>query len=98
MNEAAVSSFSYPIHRGRRQLPIGLFEGDPTAAGRWTPAGKSQVDFWALSRDFGTVHLFELKAAGNAPLGMPQEAFRAAVDRRQAAFGNVRYAAQYGEG
>lgn len=60
----------------RRQLPVGLFTDDVVSeATRWSPAGKSQVDLWALARDGRTVHLFELKGGTNNKLGILPEAF-----------------------
>jgi hypothetical protein len=70
-----VRDFCVPIRGFQRQLPVGLFDGDASAERRWTPAGKSQVDMWAVSNDECTVHLLELKAVGNLPLGMLPEAF-----------------------
>jgi len=58
-----------------RQLPVGLFDGHVAHRSRWTPGGKSQVDLWATSEDGSTVHLFEIKANGNVPLGILPEAF-----------------------
>jgi hypothetical protein len=71
----AASEFCVRIREFRRQLPVGLFDGQASNEQRWTPAGKSQIDLWAVSDDERTVHLFELKAVGNLPLGMLPEAF-----------------------
>lgn len=71
----AASDFCVPIAGFQSRLPVGLFDGEVSLEQRWTPAGKSQVDLWAVSNDERTVHLFELKAVGNLPLGMLPEAF-----------------------
>lgn len=69
------AGFPVPVVNVRRQLPVGLFEGVVSRASRWTPAGKSQVDLWGQSPDGTTLHLFELKAGNNRPLGVLPEAF-----------------------
>jgi hypothetical protein len=56
------------------QLPLGLFDGVISRKSAWTPGGGSQVDLWAAAVDGMTVHLFELKANGNQPLGMLPQA------------------------
>ncbi len=58
----------------QRQLPVGLFDGAVSATTRWGPGGKSQIDLWAPTRDGRTVHVFELKAAGNSKVGILPEA------------------------
>jgi hypothetical protein len=58
----------------KRQLPVGIFDGQVSKATRWSPGGKSQIDLWALAADWGTVHLFELKSADNINVGMLPEA------------------------
>lgn len=58
----------------RRQLPVGLFDGAVSAATRWGPGAKSQIDLWATARDGRTVHVFELKDAGNCKVGILPEA------------------------
>ncbi len=58
----------------RRQLPVGLFDGAVSAATRWGPGAKSQIDLWTPSRDGRTVHLFELKDGGNCKVGILPEA------------------------
>lgn len=59
----------------RRQLPVGVFDGEVRRATRWSPSGKSQIDLWAPSTDSTTIHLFELKDRGNNGLGILPEAF-----------------------
>ena len=68
-----------PIRKFRRQLPVGLFEGEVLKATAWTPGGGSQIDLWAQSPDGRTLHLFELKAfnrrgVANAKVGIIPEA------------------------
>ena len=69
------AGFPVPVVNVRRQLPVGLFNGAVNSASRWTPAGKSQVDLWGWSPDGTTLHLVELKAGDNRPLGVLPEAF-----------------------
>lgn len=59
----------------KRQLPVGLFEGEPAKGGNWTPGGNSQVDLWGTTQDGRTLHLFELKVGGNKKVGIFSEAF-----------------------
>ena len=74
-NPAAAGDFCAPIRNFERQLPVGLFDGEVSLERQWTPAGKSQVDLWAVSNDESTVHLLELKQLGNLSLGLLPEAF-----------------------
>jgi hypothetical protein len=73
-DERPAREFCMPIEAFQRQLPIGLFDGAVKNAKRWTPGGKSQIDAWARSVDGSTVHLFEIKAGRNMPLGIIPEA------------------------
>jgi hypothetical protein len=69
-----------PIRRFLRQLPLGMFDGQKSREGQWTPGGKSQIDLWTSSKDRETIHLFELKAEGNSPAGMlPQAIYYACL-------------------
>ncbi len=63
------------IEAVRRQLPVGVFDGEVRRATRWSPSGKSQIDLWAPSTDGSTIHLFELKDRGNNGLGIFPESF-----------------------
>lgn len=63
-----------PVAGFRSQMPVGLFDQNVTRATTWTPSKKSAVDMWAPSPDGRVLHLFELKDAGNAPLGILSEA------------------------
>ena len=79
---AALDTFSAvvtPITRFRRQLPVGLFDGEVSKATAWTPGGASQIDLWAQSPDGKILHVFELKALArngkpNAKVGIIPEA------------------------
>jgi hypothetical protein len=73
-NDDLWSGFPTSVERVRRQFPVGLFNGPVGLGNEWVPAGKSQVDLWATSPDRKTLHLFELKAHGNEPLGILPEA------------------------
>jgi hypothetical protein len=76
-NEEARANFSAevePVGQFRRQLPVGMFEGPKASTTHWTPGGASQVDLWTASLDGETIHLFELKAHNNKPLGMLPQA------------------------
>ena len=65
-----------PIQPFRRQLPLGLFEGEvrKSTSSCWTPGQKSQLDLWAPSANGHTMHLFELKAGDSQPLGILAQA------------------------
>lgn len=72
-SEAAAHEFSElhaPIRRFRRQLPLGLFEGEVANQARWTPGNGAQADLWSTSPDGDTFHLFELKVGGNTQVGI----------------------------
>lgn len=62
-----------PIEHFRRQLPLGLFDGQVAERSRWTPGSGAQADLWAPSPDRQTFHLFELKVEGNRHLGVLPE-------------------------
>ena len=73
-----VASFSEhvePVRWFQDKLPMGLFQRKVANANRWTVAGPSAVDLWAQSASRAQVHLFELKLAGNQPVGILPEAF-----------------------
>lgn len=67
------STQELPINRFRRQLPLGLFEGQVAKSAHWTPGGSAQADLWATSPDGATFHLFELKVEGNQGVGIIPE-------------------------
>lgn len=62
-----------PLAPFRRQLPLGLFEGEVKDAASWTPGGSAQADLWTTSPDGQDFHLFELKIRGNAEVGIVPE-------------------------
>lgn len=56
-----------------RQYPVGLFDGAVKRDNKLFPTGHSAIDLWGVS---GTdLVLFELKAAGNIPIGALSELF-----------------------
>jgi hypothetical protein len=64
------SQIAGPVGAFRRQLPVGLFrDGVVTKATAVMPTGKAAVDAWTTSADGQTLHLLELKAAGNMSVG-----------------------------
>jgi len=62
-----------PITGFRRQLPLGLFDGEVSGKRHWTPGGGAQADLWSTSPDGSVFHLFELKVRGNAKVGVLPE-------------------------
>lgn len=75
-SDAARLAFSRqvaPVLQFKRQLPVGLFSGVVSKNTHFTPGNKSQVDLWTCSPDGDTLHLFELKAKGNAQVGILPE-------------------------
>lgn len=62
-----------PISRFRRQLPLGLFDGEVSGKKHWTPGGGAQADLWSTSPDGRVFHLFELKVRGNTMVGVLPE-------------------------
>ena len=62
-----------PITGFRRQLPLGLFDGEVSGKKHWTPGGGAQADLWSTSADGSVFHLFELKVRGNAKVGVLPE-------------------------
>lgn len=103
-NPEARKSFRPKIEGFARQLPVSLFDGDPRVPRgytRWTPGGKSAVDVWSAGRDErGRIfHAFELKADGNAEVGILSEALSYAlllnaVKRGTVAAGEIRGTSQ----
>ena len=67
------SSHFEPITTFRRQLPLGLFEGEISKKTMWTPGGGAQADLWSTSPDGTTFHLFELKVMGSKLVGVLPE-------------------------
>jgi hypothetical protein len=61
------------IDRFRRQLPLGLFDGEVARSAHWTPGQGAQADLWATSPDGSVFHLFELKVKGNETVGILPE-------------------------
>lgn len=64
-----------PIQWFQDKLPAGLFQDEVRVGNAWTVGKASAVDLWARSSDGEEVHFFELKVAGNQPLGILPEAF-----------------------
>lgn len=87
-----------PLGPVQRQLPIGLFDRSVSGRTHHTPGGKSQVDLWALSEDGQTLHLFELKAPGNEPLGIVPEALYYGRILEEVARGRIRESVAAGFG
>jgi|GEM_PF-245332 len=70
---AQFASIAGEIDPLERQLPLGLFDGEISAATAWTPGGGSQADLWTTSRDGAVAHIFELKVARNRLVGIVPE-------------------------
>jgi len=70
---AGFSDLHAPITGFRRQLPLGLFEGQVAKANHWTPGSGAQADLWSTSPDGDAFHLFELKVGGNTQVGVLPE-------------------------
>lgn len=70
---ASLSAGGPAIDRFRRQLPLGLFDGEVARSAHWTPGQGAQADLWATSPDGSVFHLFELKVKGNETVGILPE-------------------------
>jgi hypothetical protein len=56
-----------------RQFPVGLFADSVEKGNEIFPRGHSAIDLWGLGGN--ELHLFELKAEGNTPVGILAELF-----------------------
>jgi len=64
----------FDIDELKRQLPMGIFEGEVSEKNAIVPHGKSAADIWGASAD-GSLVLFELKAEKNNQVGAISELF-----------------------
>ncbi len=78
----------FDIDELKRQLPMGIFEGEVCEKNAIVPHGKSAADIWGASAD-GSLILFELKAENNNQVGAISELFFYAMvleDEQQGTF------------
>lgn len=78
----------FSIDKLKRQLPMGVFEGEVRGKNAIFPRGKSAIDIWGTSPE-GSLVLFELKAKNNNQVGAVSELFFYAmvlVDEQQGKF------------
>jgi hypothetical protein len=64
----------FAIDKLKRQLPVGVFDGEVSKQAAIFTGGKSAVDVWGISSDKSLV-IFELKADDNEKVGVISEAF-----------------------